>query len=89
MGAGHPASIADASRHLLCGGERWGGDEKSHAPPFFLYGGTDHSAILPSQQDKALGSVLECGEITVAVSADDMEADNEKNPERHPVAIAL
>ena len=27
--------------------------------------------------------------ITVAVSADDLQADDTKNPERHPVAIAL
>ena len=27
--------------------------------------------------------------ITVAVSADDLEAGDTKNPERHPVAIAL
>jgi hypothetical protein len=27
--------------------------------------------------------------ITVAVSADDLEAGDKKNPERHPVAIAL
>jgi hypothetical protein len=27
--------------------------------------------------------------ITVAVSADDMQAGNEKNPEHHPIAIAL
>jgi len=31
----------------------------------------------------------ESDEITVAVSADDMEAGDAKNPERHPVAIAL
>jgi hypothetical protein len=24
---------------LLCGGERWAGDEKSHAPPFFHFSG--------------------------------------------------
>ena len=28
-------------------------------------------------------------EITVAVSADDLQAGDMKNPERHPVAIAL
>jgi len=28
-------------------------------------------------------------EITVAVSTDDMQAGDAKNPERHPVAIAL
>jgi hypothetical protein len=28
-------------------------------------------------------------EITIAVGADDMEAGDMKNPERHPVAIAL
>jgi hypothetical protein len=31
----------------------------------------------------------ESEEITVAVSADDLEAGDMKNPERHPVAIAL
>jgi len=31
----------------------------------------------------------ESEEITVAVSADDLEAGDAKNPERHPVAIAL
>jgi len=31
----------------------------------------------------------ESEEITVAVSADDMQAGDAKNPERHPVAIAL
>jgi hypothetical protein len=31
----------------------------------------------------------ESEEITVAVSADDLQAGDEKNPERHPVAIAL
>lgn len=31
----------------------------------------------------------ESEEITVAVNADDLEAGDEKNPERHPVAIAL
>jgi hypothetical protein len=31
----------------------------------------------------------ESEEITVAVGADDMQAGNTKNPERHPVAIAL
>ena len=36
--------------------------------------------------------VIEAAEsetITVAVSADDLEAGDTKNPERHPVAIAL
>ena len=36
--------------------------------------------------------VIEAAEsetITVAVSADDLEAGDMKNPERHPVAIAL
>ena len=28
-------------------------------------------------------------EITIAVSADDMQGGDRKNPERHPVAIAL
>jgi hypothetical protein len=31
----------------------------------------------------------ESEEITVAVSGDDMEAGDMKNPERHPLAIAL
>ena len=31
----------------------------------------------------------ESEEITVAVSADDLEAGDTKDPERHPVAIAL
>ena len=31
----------------------------------------------------------ESEEITVAVSADDMQAGNPKNPEKHPIAIAL
>jgi len=31
----------------------------------------------------------ESEEITVAVSADDMQAGETKNPERHPIAIAL
>ena len=31
----------------------------------------------------------ESEEITVAVSADDLQAGDMKNPERHPVAIAL
>jgi hypothetical protein len=31
----------------------------------------------------------ESEEITVAVGADDMQAGNTKNPERHPVAIVL
>ena len=31
----------------------------------------------------------ESEEITVAVSADDMQAGDEKNPEKHPIAIAL
>jgi len=31
----------------------------------------------------------ESDEITVAVSADDMQAGNPKNHERHPIAIAL
>jgi len=31
----------------------------------------------------------ESEEITVAVRADDMQAGDPKNPERHPVAIAL
>jgi len=31
----------------------------------------------------------ESEQITVAVSADDLEAGDEKKPERHPVAIAL
>jgi hypothetical protein len=33
--------------------------------------------------------VTESETITVAVSADDMQAGDMKNPERHPVAIAL
>jgi len=31
----------------------------------------------------------ESEEITVAVSADDIQAGNPKNPEKHPIAIAL
>jgi len=31
----------------------------------------------------------ESEEITVAVSADDMQSGDPKNPERHPIAIAL
>ena len=31
----------------------------------------------------------ESEEITVAVSADDIQAGNTKNPEKHPIAIAL
>ena len=31
----------------------------------------------------------ESEEITVAVSADEMQAGNPKNPEKHPIAIAL
>jgi len=31
----------------------------------------------------------ESEEITVAVSADDMQTGNPKNPEKHPIAIAL
>jgi len=31
----------------------------------------------------------ESEQITVAVSADDMQAGNPKNPEKHPIAIAL
>ena len=31
----------------------------------------------------------ESDKITVAVSADDMQAGDKKNPERHPIAIAL
>jgi len=31
----------------------------------------------------------ESEEIAVAVSADDMQAGNPKNPEKHPIAIAL
>lgn len=31
----------------------------------------------------------ESEEITVAVSADDMQAGDLKNPERHPIAVAL
>ena len=31
----------------------------------------------------------ETEEITVAVRADDMQVDDTRNPERHPVAIAL
>ena len=33
--------------------------------------------------------VAESEEITVAVSADDLQAGDTNNPERHPVAIAL
>jgi len=33
--------------------------------------------------------VPESEEITVAVSADDMQAGDLKNPERHPIAVAL
>ena len=60
---GKPASIAHALWCWLCGGERWGGDEKSQAPPFFPFGGAEKLSGPKSKQLWRLldGRPLEAG----------------------------
>jgi hypothetical protein len=81
---------------LSSGGTLNQGLSSPRQPFFFLPGGTKlwrglWECVMPKIELDGL-PVIEADEsetITVAVSADDLEAGDTKNPERHPVAIAL